>query len=485
MRTLYLAMGDMLPVFQSIGSDIDIYFVSDKLAFLRNIKKIKSAEIYLESYLYDRAKDFELDDEVRNSTIKKYITGPELHTLFYMDRRLSYGPYNKFCTNDLASIDNRYFLELVATTLLFFENILIERKVSRIVGFTISNFSEYLCFFVARKINIQFLHVRHSKVLNFYVISQEINDEYNLLKSLVDECKTDQARINSGRKLFYELIKGSVYEGTVLPPRSDLNLLSHFSTLPLKLVKGFVNDLRYPASSRCRHSYGSFVLKNVLSWILPIRAKRDRNRGISIEEVQCEQLIFFPLNAEPEIAIGLWGRNYFNQIETVRLVAANLPVGSCLVVKEHPRNLGRRDDRFYTELATIPRVILVKYDSLIDKVVERSSCVVTLGGNIGFRAILLGTPVLTLGNTIYNSIGGDWVFRWEPRSQAFPVKWIQKQNRCLGPLFVFLSIVKDRGAPIDLYSSALKKKGRSGSSGMSSEKACAALGKLLENSDVL
>ena len=46
---------------------------------------------------------------------------------------------------------------------------------------------------------------------------------------------------------------------------------------------------------------------------------------------------FYPLHSEPEVAIQVLAHPYHkNQIELVRNIAASLPFGMPLIIKEHP-----------------------------------------------------------------------------------------------------------------------------------------------------
>ena len=55
----------------------------------------------------------------------------------------------------------------------------------------------------------------------------------------------------------------------------------------------------------------------------------------------------------------VYGRAWMNQIEAIRNIARNLPVGMKLLVKEHPAALGYRSVSFYKKVTAIPNVLLV------------------------------------------------------------------------------------------------------------------------------
>ena len=55
---------------------------------------------------------------------------------------------------------------------------------------------------------------------------------------------------------------------------------------------------------------------------------------------------YFPLQFQPEANIDIGAVNFNNQLETLRLVAQNLPDDMTLAVKDHPAMYGFRNPSF-------------------------------------------------------------------------------------------------------------------------------------------
>ncbi|MDP6893688.1 MAG: hypothetical protein QF731_10970, partial [Verrucomicrobiota bacterium] len=72
-----------------------------------------------------------------------------------------------------------------------------------------------------------------------------------------------------------------------------------------------------------------------------------KNKYIDQSKLGEINYIFFPLHAEPEIALSIFSKYYQNQIELIRNIALALPMNYRLIVKEHPRNIGRRSNNYY------------------------------------------------------------------------------------------------------------------------------------------
>ena len=77
---------------------------------------------------------------------------------------------------------------------------------------------------------------------------------------------------------------------------------------------------------------------------------------MDIGEIKNRKHIFFPLHAEPEIATTLFSDQTDNQIELIRNVSLQLPAEYKLLVKEHPRCIGRRPKGYYQKILRIPNV---------------------------------------------------------------------------------------------------------------------------------
>ena len=54
---------------------------------------------------------------------------------------------------------------------------------------------------------------------------------------------------------------------------------------------------------------------------------------LEAEKVMKGDFIFFPLHAEPEVSIFLYGRPFHNQIELIRTISMSMPINFKLIVK--------------------------------------------------------------------------------------------------------------------------------------------------------
>jgi len=128
-----------------------------------------------------------------------------------------------------------------------------------------------------------------------------------------------------------------------------------------------------------------------------------------------EPFVYFPLHMQPERTTCPQGGVYNDQILIAETVAAALPEGWSLLVKEHPSQWWIRDKTrysnarfrgYYERLARIPRVKLVPTFTNTFSLTRKSKAVVTVMGTAGWEALLRGVPVLIFGYPWYRDCGG-------------------------------------------------------------------------------
>src|SRR3989344_4725508 len=127
----------------------------------------------------------------------------------------------------------------------------------------------------------------------------------------------------------------------------------------------------------------------------------------SAREVDWETpFVYYPLSMQPETATSPMGGVFHDQILVAEMLAAALPEGWELYVKEHPVQYWLRGKEryscvrypgYYERLARIPRVRLVYYKTNSFELIERASAVATITGTAGWEALLRGKCPLVFG----------------------------------------------------------------------------------------
>lgn len=116
---------------------------------------------------------------------------------------------------------------------------------------------------------------------------------------------------------------------------------------------------------------------------------------------------FYPLHLEPEAVVLYHAHGlYANQVKLIQNIAAQLPPGVFLYVKDHPHDHGYRSVEDYLALKSVPNIRLLDTSISGKQVVAHSQGVITMTGTAGFEALLLGKPVFTFGKTFYSAAPG-------------------------------------------------------------------------------
>lgn len=132
----------------------------------------------------------------------------------------------------------------------------------------------------------------------------------------------------------------------------------------------------------------------------------ERNRFSKIEYYipkQSEQYFYYPLHAEPEAVVLYWAvSKYKYQVKLIENLAASLPSGKLLYVKDHPARPAFQQSEYYNRILRIPNVRLIHSEYSGMHLIKGSLGVFTINGTAGFEGALLGKPVLVLSDIYYD-----------------------------------------------------------------------------------
>ena len=115
--------------------------------------------------------------------------------------------------------------------------------------------------------------------------------------------------------------------------------------------------------------------------------------------------MYFPLHVVDDYKILRVIPHAHDQASLVEQVAAALPHGYDLVLKEHPMSIGRNPLTLLRRLARIPNVRIVAPRCSSHELIRDAAAVVVISSTVGLEALLYGKPVLTLGQPFYSGYG--------------------------------------------------------------------------------
>ncbi|MBG84506.1 MAG: hypothetical protein CMJ40_08175 [Phycisphaerae bacterium] len=120
-------------------------------------------------------------------------------------------------------------------------------------------------------------------------------------------------------------------------------------------------------------------------------------RAVSMEG----DFVYMPLQYSPEISTLVYGYRYEDQMNLVRTLAAYLPTGCRLLVKDHMSMMGRRPYAFYKELESFYNVQVVSPSVSTFELLNKCRAVATNTGTPGWEGFVMGKPVLVFGDVFY------------------------------------------------------------------------------------
>jgi hypothetical protein len=115
--------------------------------------------------------------------------------------------------------------------------------------------------------------------------------------------------------------------------------------------------------------------------------------------------VYFPLHDASDYKIRQLVPHLADQASVAAQLAAALPDGYELVVKEHPLSIGRNPLSWLRRVASTPRVAVVPPRTSTHDLIARADGVAVISSTVGLEALLHGKPVLTLGDPFYAGYG--------------------------------------------------------------------------------
>lgn len=116
-----------------------------------------------------------------------------------------------------------------------------------------------------------------------------------------------------------------------------------------------------------------------------------------------ENYYYYPIHLEPEAVVLYWGDGlYAGQVKLIQNIAAQLPPGTFLYVKDHPHFIGYRSVSDYLEIKKIPNLKLISPNVSGRSLIKESLGVITINGTAGVEGIFMNKPVYLFGHAFYD-----------------------------------------------------------------------------------
>jgi capsular polysaccharide biosynthesis protein len=114
--------------------------------------------------------------------------------------------------------------------------------------------------------------------------------------------------------------------------------------------------------------------------------------------------VYYPFHVPADMALTLRSPEYLDQVATIDFLLRTIPDTHVLVAKEHPAQIGAIPAGRLFELARrFDNFILLPPQTNNYAVLGRADAVVSVNSKSGAEAVLLGKPVVVMGDAFYRS----------------------------------------------------------------------------------
>jgi hypothetical protein len=392
------------------------------------------------------------------------------------DRRLTFGWKCTYTDDQNPRFDDRFIQSIIGTAQQEIELFWEKLKPDLLVGFVPVTFGEYLLFKQAEKMGVPVLILRAVRLENYQALHDKLLGLSDHFSALYKGGNFDAETMAKGRSIL-EIIQrqGLVYEGTLKRKEKSFNFEKakknslRFIKEAVYAAKVEIENLFNPVFRNDHHDPSGIVMWFYVWFRTPLRGMI-QNRKLKKHPKFADSLdkfaapfAFFPLHFEPEVALQVYAQNYVKkQLSLIRQIAASLPAGMSLVVKDHPRAAGYRHYAFYDELLNIPNVALADATLPAARIIQKADLITIISGTIGLEAALCGKPVITFGHTEYAALPDHMVHFCDnpldlPRFiQNHLQHYHYDEQACVN----YIAALIKGSVRMDYYSLMLKKPGR-------------------------
>lgn len=449
----------------------NIFLVSDSLFFNKWEKENKfnftNNDIFVKEW-----EVFDMNNNTYNIDIlksfEKKIGRPGLIDALLSDRRIIMGHHCTYTQDYKRRFTDDQLLTILQKSLLEIDLIFNKYKPKISICFVCVTLFDYLLFLFSKYYESEFINIRPSRIYNFVQLSNNIFDPSEEIKNIFNNPKNINKESYDFADSFLnnQLNCSGQYEGIVKPswkPAEKLNMKRNI----FKTFNQFSKNLKsyyFSESFKDNHSPNPLLIAIFKYFILPYRSKRVNrflsNFYVKPNDLSNKEYAFLPLHTEPEVSLLVYAKPFVNQIEVVRYVASNLPIGMKLVVKEHPWMIGKRKINSYKKLLNIPNVLISSPEVTTKEWIDKSKFVSIISSSVGQEAVLMGKPVLTFGNCTINILPDYMVKNAKSLlNLGNDINALIKNYKSDKKILIrYLASIKQSTYPVNLYSSLLARK---------------------------
>jgi hypothetical protein len=326
------------------------------------------------------------------------------------DRRLLMGPDCAYTQDYRRRFSDNELLCILQHALVETDKLFTALEPDVVVGFICVTMLDYLAFLFARARGIRYLNLRPTRIADKMFFGSTLHDPDPHFVDTYQRILAEGSPKFAEAAAYVDSIRQSSgrYEGVVKPSAKPARRLSNINRPITALSRQTRAFMQYRNSVAATDNHVPSYLRPLFfaGVVNPHRARQQAKalaaRYIAKDDIPTTDFAFFPMHAEPEVSLLVYGRPFLNQIEAIRLYAHALPIGYQLLVKEHPWMVGKRTTSYYEKLLEIPRVRLVSPAVEAKYLIQHAKLITVIASSVGLEAAMAKTPAITLGQVPFN-----------------------------------------------------------------------------------
>src|SRR3546814_238553 len=119
---------------------------------------------------------------------------------------------------------------------------------------------------------------------------------------------------------------------------------------------------------------------------------------------QLANFVYFPLHVPGDMALTMRSPEYLDQLSLIEQILRAVPANCNVAIKEHPAMIGACDATRLMEMRRrYPQFKILPPTTNNYEVIRASRLVVSINSKSGVEGLLLGKPVIVLGDAFYTS----------------------------------------------------------------------------------
>lgn len=226
--------------------------------------------------------------------------------------------------------------------------------------------------------------------------SKDTNKNYDYYLKHPEEVDIDRCKVFLEK---YRKDYSVAFSGLIKPKKTKMGLCNQ--AIRTWLIKLYCKG-KY---DRIRNNIDYWMLNTnpAANKIHNLREYKKRRIQFS-QPVDGEKYFYYSIHLEPEATVlYLGGGKYVNQVKLIENIAASLPAGYYLYVKDHPHEFAYRKADDYERLLKVPNIRLIDQRIAGKNLIQKAVGVFSIVGTAGFEALMLGKQSYCFGETYYTT----------------------------------------------------------------------------------